>query len=126
MEDPTADASNDGPVLRRLDWLAWLLDSCIRIPFTQVRIGIDGLVGLIPGFGDLVLAILGLYPVLEAWRLKLPPRHLLRMLFHLAVDTAVGAIPIVGDVFDFGYRANKRNVDIVREQLRQRAAARDS
>jgi len=116
-DDPHAAA------LRRLDWLAWLLDSSIPLPLTQFRIGLDGLLGFIPGIGDAVLGGIALYPLVEARRMRVATRHLLRMFLHVGVDTAIGSIPVIGDIFDLGYRANKRTVDIVREQLRQRAAA---
>lgn len=107
--------------LRTLDRVARVLDSCIRIPFTRLRVGLDGLVGLVPVVGDLVSAAFSLYPIVEARRLGMGTPTILRMLANVAVDTIIGAIPIVGDLFDFGFKANLRNVDLLRKRLRSSA-----
>lgn len=105
-------------VLRRLDRLAWALDACIPVPFARTRIGIDGLIGLVPGIGDAASGVLSLYLVAEAWRLGAPLTTILHMLGNVVVDTVIGVIPVVGDLFDFGYKANRRNVELLREWLR--------
>lgn len=115
-----ADAASRQRVLRRLDRLANALDTCIPVPFLRTRIGIDGLIGLVPGIGDVATGALSLYFVAEAWRLGVPVTTILRMLANTGVDTVIGAIPVVGDLFDFAYKANRRNVELLRRALRAR------
>jgi hypothetical protein len=104
-------------VLRRLDRFAHLSDSAYRIPIIGRRIGLDGLVGLVPGIGDGVTALAALYPVIEAWRLGVPKALLLRMLANIGTDSVLGAVPIAGDLFDFAFKANRRNVALLRRHL---------
>jgi hypothetical protein len=101
----------------RLDALARLLDRAFLIPGTNQRVGIDALLGLIPGIGDLVSAALASYIIWEARQLGLPRWKVARMIGNLAVDTAVGAVPIVGDFFDVAFKANRRNMKILRDHL---------
>lgn len=108
--------------LRRLDRVARLLDSCVRVPFTPLRFGIDGAVGLVPVVGDAAAAALSLYPVVEARRLGFRAPTILRMLGNVALDAVVGAIPVVGDLFDFGFKANQRNVELLRARLRENSS----
>jgi hypothetical protein len=96
-----------------LDRLAWLLDSSIRLP-GGFRVGLDGLIGLIPGFGDAVGALISLYVVRRASALGLPKPVLARMLLNVGLEAVVGAIPILGDLFDFAFKANQRNVALAR------------
>jgi hypothetical protein len=104
-------------VLRRLDRFAHMSDSAYRIPIIGRRIGLDGLVGLVPGIGDGVTALAALYPVIEAWRLGVPKALLLRMLANIGTDSVLGAVPIAGDLFDFAFKANRRNVALLRRHL---------
>ena len=103
--------------LQRLEQLAYLLDDRFRIPGLNRRIGLDGLIGLVPGIGDAVTGAIALYLVLEAWRLGIPKHVVARMLVNVGVDSLVGAIPLAGDVFDATFKANKRNVDLLRQHL---------
>ncbi|MQM38537.1 hypothetical protein KBTX_02548 [wastewater metagenome] len=96
------------------------MDTALPVPGTPWRIGADALVGLLPGIGDGAMAVLALYPVVEARRLGVRRRTLARMLANIAVDFAVGSIPLAGDVFDAGFRANRRNVDLLRGALTAR------
>lgn len=105
--------------LRRVDRLAYWLDDRFRLPGTEIRVGLDGLVGLVPGVGDAVTAGLGAYILTEAWGLGAPGRVLAHMLFNLAIDAVVGSVPVLGDVFDVGWKANRRNVDLLRRHLAQ-------
>ena len=114
-----AMAELDEPALRRLDRLARLLDEAFRIPGTRWRIGIDGLIGMAPGVGDLVTAAISLYPVIEAARLGVPNRVLARMLVNVGIDTGLGAVPVVGDIFDIAFKSNRRNIDLLRKHLRE-------
>ena len=77
----------------------------------------DGLVGLVPGIGDGVTALVALYPLIEAWRLGVPKAVLLRMLGNIGADSVLGAVPIAGDLFDFAFKANRRNVALLRRHL---------
>lgn len=103
--------------MQRLDRLSRLLDTALVIPGTGIRFGADSIVGIVPGIGDLVSTGFSAYIVYEAHRLGLPKRALARMLGNLAVDGAVGVIPVLGDVFDVAFKANRRNMRIVREHL---------
>lgn len=107
----------EAAALARLDRLAWLLDTSIVIPGTRWRFGVDPLLGLIPGAGDIAGAALSGYIVFEAWRLGVSPAVLARMIVNVAADTLVGAVPIAGDVFDAWWKANRRNVDLLRRHL---------
>ena len=100
-------------VKKRLDRLAWYLDNSIQLPGLNVRVGIDPLVGLIPGIGDTIGAIMSSYILSEAARLGAPKSLLLKMAFNIAVDALAGALPIFGDLFDFGWKANQRNARIL-------------
>jgi hypothetical protein len=101
----------------RLDKLATVLDVAFRIPFTKFRFGVDGLIGLAPGLGDVITTGLSLWIVHEAYQLGVPKQLLLRMLGNVAIDGVIGAVPVAGDVFDVLWRANRRNVRILREHL---------
>jgi hypothetical protein len=83
------------------------------VPGTGIRFGIDGLVGLVPGIGDGAMALISLWFVLEAGRLGLPKRKLARMLLNIGIDAAAGAVPVLGDVFDVAWKANRRNYRII-------------
>lgn len=89
------------------------MDSAVGIPGTPWRLGLDALLGLIPGAGDAVGAALSGYIVLTAARKGAPPAVLGRMLANVLIDTALGAIPVVGDLFDVGYKSNLRNVALL-------------
>lgn len=93
--------------------LARLLDSAFTIPGTSFTIGLDPLIGLIPAGGDLIGALLSGYIVLTGLRLGAPGSVVARMLANVAIDTAVGSIPILGDLFDAGWRSNDRNVRLL-------------
>lgn len=112
---PAAASGSAGgsPAAESLDRLAWLLDSSIRLP-GGFRIGIDGLIGLIPGLGDAAGALLGLYIVLRASAFDVPRAVLARMLLNVGIETVIGAIPVFGDLFDFAFKANQRNVALLR------------
>ncbi len=98
---------------RRLRHIATLLDSQIRVPGIGLRIGADAILGLVPGIGDVASGLIGAYLVYEAHRLGVPRSALVRMVANLAVDTAIGTIPVAGDIWDFFFRANDRNMQIL-------------
>ena len=103
--------------IARLDSLASLLDTALFIPGTNIRFGVDGIIGLVPGIGDTITTALSLWIVYEAHQLGAPAHVLGRMLGNVVLDGAVGAVPVVGDVFDVMWRANRRNMRILREWL---------
>jgi hypothetical protein len=106
--------------LRRVETLAHWFDDRYRVPGTRFRVGLDGILGLIPGVGDLLTNTITAYVVYEAWRLGIPTSTLARMLANLGIDTVVGAVPLVGDLFDFGFKANRRNVRLLQRHLAER------
>jgi len=95
--------------------IAWLLDDVFRIPGTQLRFGIDPLLGLIPGGGDLAGGMLSGYIVLAAARACAPPAVLVRMGVNIVIDAVVGAVPLLGDLFDASFKANRRNAALLQE-----------
>lgn len=99
---------------RRLDWLSQLLDSAWVVPGTSYRIGLDGILGLIPGIGDPLGTMLSSYLIFEAARMGAPTHVLLRMVGNVAVESMVGVVPILGDIFDFAWKANMRNLALLR------------
>jgi hypothetical protein len=101
----------------RLDALARLLDSAIRVPGTNVRFGADALLNLIPGVGTLTSKGMSAYLIWEARRLGVPTTTLVRMAGNVGVDFVISAIPFVGWVADVFYRANLRNMALLREHL---------
>ena len=103
--------------MERLDALASLMDSAIVIPGTNVRFGADAIVGLIPGIGDLVTAGVASLIILEARRMGAPAHIVARMIGNVALDGLVGIIPVVGDLFDLAFRANLRNMRLLRKHF---------
>lgn len=103
--------------VERLHALARVLDTAFVVPGTSFRFGLDALIGLIPGVGDLVGAGLSGYILFEAARLGAPKSVLLRMGWNIAVETVVGAVPFLGDLFDAAYKANKRNMRLLDRHL---------
>ena len=97
----------------RLRRFAWLLDSSIPVPGTRWTVGIDALIGLVPVLGDVAGMLLSSYILLEAVRLGAPKRVLARMALNIAVEGLVGSIPLLGDLFDAGFKANQRNIRLL-------------
>jgi len=110
---------SDDPASRtkRVRVLAKLLDDSITIPGTGWKIGFDPIVGLIPGIGDLIGAVLSGYIILEAARADIPAVTLVRMLANVGIDTLLGAVPGVGDVFDAAWKSNTKNVALLERHL---------
>lgn len=100
--------------LDRLDRLAHGLDSRFRVPRTQIRFGWDAVLGLLPGIGDVAALAPAGYILLEAHDIGAPTSLKARMAANIAIDAAIGSVPLVGDVFDLGWRANRRNVGLLR------------
>jgi len=104
----------------RLEALARLMDSQFVLPGTNVRIGLDPLVGLIPVVGDLISGLVSTYLIWEARRLGAPRRLIARMMANTLFDTAVGSVPVVGDAFDALFRSNMKNVVLLRRHMERR------
>jgi hypothetical protein len=103
--------------LARLDALANFMDSAVVIPGTNIRFGADALIGLVPGIGDLVTAGIASLIILEARRMGAPAHVVARMIGNVAIDGLVGAVPVVGDLFDVVFRANLRNMRLLRKHF---------
>ena len=103
-------------VRHRVELLAKLLDSQFRLPGTNFRFGWDGLIGLLPG-ADLLTTLPSLYILFEARRAKMPLRVLLAMLGNILLDGIIGLIPLVGDLFDFAFKANLRNARLFEREF---------
>lgn len=114
--DPREPTSEER--LARLDGLARLLDDWVRIPLTPWRIGLDGLIGLIPGLGDVLTGAVSAWILLEAWRLDAPRPLIGRMVVNVLIDILVGTVPVGGDLFDIAWKANRRNVRLLQDHLR--------
>ena len=109
--------------LADLDRLARLLDSNWRIPGTSWRFGVDAVAGLLPGVGDLATGLISAYIVLQAPALGASNGVMARMIGNVALDTLVGSIPLLGSIFDVYYKANNRNIRLLRRHLEKRAGA---
>jgi hypothetical protein len=105
---PSPDRSAD-PRLERVTLIAWLFDQLFRVPGTRFRFGIDAIIGLIPGAGDLVGSLVGAYGLWVANRLGAPASVQGRMLLNLAIDALFGVVPLLGDIFDAAFKAHVRN-----------------
>ncbi|HYY16621.1 MAG TPA: DUF4112 domain-containing protein [Gammaproteobacteria bacterium] len=100
--------------VHELERLGQVLDSAFAIPGTPFRIGLDGILGFTPGVGDTMGAVLSTYIIFKAARLGVPRRVIVRMVGNVALDTVVGVIPMVGDIFDIAWKANVRNLALLR------------
>ena len=121
--DPVVGTLQSGQ-LERLRTMTRVLDTALRIPGTRYRFGLDPLIGLVPGIGDAIGAIFSTFIIWQAARLGAPKATLLRMFANVGVDTLVGEIPLLGDLFDFGWKSNTMNLNLLEEHLQRPAAAR--
>jgi len=106
--------------IARLEALAKLMDGAFVIPGTNTRVGLDGLIGLIPGIGDVVSGVISSYLIWEARRLGVSKWVMARMIGNTFIDTTVGAIPFAGDIFDVMFRANMKNMMLLRGHLEKK------
>lgn len=120
----TADAAAPGfspsgvdDVVERLDRFAYWSDDCIPIPGLNARVGLEPLVGLVPVWGDVISAVVSCYVPYEAYRLGVPPSLIFKMLVIIIVDALVGSIPVAGDFIDAAVKANKMNVELLKDHL---------
>lgn len=100
-----------------LDLLAHLLDDCFRIPGTAIRVGFDGLIGLIPGFGDVAAGLASLILIVAAWLRGVPYVTLARMAVNVGVEVLVGSVPFAGDLFVVAWKANRRNYKLMTRHI---------
>jgi hypothetical protein len=119
FEDESAD-----PRLARLERFARLMDSEFAIPGTPFRVGLDGIVGLVPGVGDVATTALASYVFAEALGLKVRKRTIARMLVNTGIDLVFGAVPLVGDLFDFAFKSNAKNARLVLADVERRSGRR--
>lgn len=113
----TSGEDRRGDALKRMELVANLLDSAIVVPGTNQRIGIDAIIGLVPGIGDVVTTLLSSYVLWEAKRLGVSRLAFTRMLGNLAIHAVVGSVPMIGDAFDAYFKVNQRNLKIIRSHL---------
>ena len=108
-----------------LEMLSHLLDDFIRIPGTPIRLGLDGIVGFIPVIGDALGGIASMIIIVAAFARGVPRHTILRMLMNVGIEVGIGSIPILGDLFDIGWRANRRNYKLLMKAIeRDRTLAR--
>jgi hypothetical protein len=117
----TADGCRER--LDRLDRLSRLLDVAFVVPGTNIRFGAEAVMRLVPGIGDAAASALSCIILYEAHRLGVPRRLMIRMAGNVAIEAAAGAVPVIGDLFDVAFRANRRNVRLLREYFGLEIAA---
>lgn len=125
--DPGGSPLSDAERMRRLGRLqtaAMIMDTAIAIPGTNIRFGADSLLGLVPGIGDFAGALVGLAIVNEARRLGVPGHKMAKMIANIGVDTLVGAVPLLGDVFDVYFKSHRRNVQLILDHFEGEVPAR--
>lgn len=106
--------------LMRINALARIMDSLFVIPGTQLRLGVDAVLGLVPVVGDVLAQLVSAYLIWEAKRLGVSKLTLWRMVGNSLIDTVVGAVPVVGDAFDVAFKANMKNVRLLQRHLEKR------
>ncbi len=118
---PRTDAAPDAfDVDRRLGRLASLMDDRYRIPGTKFRVGLDGIIGLVPGIGDTATSLVSAYILAECWRAGVSKTALAKMAGNIGVEFVIGLVPIAGDIFDMRFKANLRNIAIARSDLKKK------
>jgi uncharacterized membrane protein len=118
------NSDDEDQAIQRLEGLAKLMDNAFVVPGTDVRFGLDGVIGLVPGVGDLISGVISSYLIWEARRLGVSKWILGRMMANTLLDTTIGAIPVAGDFFDVMFRANVKNMSLLRRHLERKGASR--
>ena len=113
MPEIPADAARVRITRARMEKLAWLLDGAVPVPGTKFRFGLDSIIGLIPGVGDAVGLLLGAAILYESVRVGAPRATIAKMVGNSVADTVGGLVPVVGDLFDFAFKSNKRNAALL-------------
>lgn len=111
------DAASRRAAIDRLELLANVFDTAFIVPGTNVRFGVEAVLRLVPGIGDAAASVLSCYLLYEAYRLGVPRLLLARMIGNVLLEGAVGTVPVVGDAFDVMFRANRRNVALLRQHF---------
>jgi uncharacterized membrane protein len=115
---------DEAQALQRLDALAQLTDTAFVLPGTDIRFGLDSVIGLVPGIGDVVSGLISSYLIWEARRLGVSKWILGRMMANTLIDTTIGAIPLAGDLFDVMFKANVKNMSLLRRHLERKGVSR--
>ena len=110
----------------KLEQLADLMDNQFVIPGTDIRVGLDAILGLVPGIGDTASMAVSGYIIHKAHQAGVHPFILSRMGWNVFVDWLIGLVPLVGDIFDVGFKANRRNIHLIRDHFKTRPVDRDS
>jgi hypothetical protein len=113
-------ATETGQSVARLEGLARLMDGAFVLPGTNIRLGLDVIVGLVPVAGDVISGVISSYLIWEARQLGAPKWLIARMMANTLLDTTVGAIPVLGDAFDVMFRANMKNMALLRRHMEKR------
>jgi Domain of unknown function (DUF4112) len=111
------DAASRRAALDRLDMLANAFDTAFIVPGTKVRFGVESLLRLVPGIGDAIASAMSCYLLYEAHRLHVPRLLFVRMVANVLLEGTIGVVPVAGDAFDIYFRANRRNVALLREHF---------
>ena len=109
--------ANSGASLKRLRQISHLLDNAIPVPGTKYRFGLDPILGLLPGGGDMAGGLMSVYIVFEAMRMGVPAETIGRMGFNIVLDLLTGTVPVVGDLFDVAWKANSLNVALLEQHV---------
>lgn len=122
---PRSVPPDDAPIrLDRIRRYALWLDDLVRVPGTRLRVGLDAIFGLVPGLGDVIGALFAVAIVAEGVRQRLPRRVLLQMILNVAIDTGLGSVPVVGDLFDAVWKANRRNLGLLEHHVEGRSTVK--
>ena len=113
-------ATETGQSVTRLEGLARLMDGAVVLPGTNIRLGLDVIIGLVPVAGDVISGVISSYLIWEARQLGAPKWLIARMMANTLLDTTVGAIPVLGDAFDVMFRANMKNMALLRRHMEKR------
>jgi hypothetical protein len=119
-------SANAQQSVARLEALARLMDGAFTLPGTSIRFGLDGIIGLVPVAGDVIAGLVSSYLIWEARQLGAPRWVIARMMANTFLDTTIGAIPVVGDAFDVLFRANMKNMALLRRHLEKKGFSRSA
>ncbi len=109
--------ANQLVILNRIRRLSYLMDSSFRIPFVGWKVGLDPILGIIPGAGDLISTAVSIYIISLSVRFNLPISKVIQMILNVSIETLLGTVPILGDIFDAYYKSNIRNLEILEKHL---------